>query len=291
MRFARVGGRAWGVALALTLRGCGCGPAHSVPPGADDEAAPGVLVTNEVEDELDGSAPVEPSRVMATWPWPGPHCFAYSPRLSSYACVHLYAKPAQDSSEDADVSSASMVETLAGVQAKGARIQLGVSFVSAHGRRNHDVIDTVSPWREPPPESVAKLRERLRRRGYTEPVGYHAELPEDTWVDVGRVQLRYSVHLHEGDASFEYSGTLEIRCDRTAPAQTIDFDPYDDLGGPFAVVASAPGTSLHAVTVEHQDGGEGYVDLSWSSWLVDEREWCPDDIRGSPARERRATPE
>ena len=162
-----------------------------------------------------------------------------------------------------------MAETVTAALRRGAAVELGVELVSAHGRALRLVWGDLPP----PPVTLPELREELTRRDYSAPIVLRKELPADAWVDVGSAQLRFSFDLHEGDASFEYRGKFEIRCEPDAPAIEIPFD--EDPGGPRAVVAAAADTPLVAVTIEHQDGGEGSVDVRWNSRVIDRAQWCP----------------
>jgi hypothetical protein len=206
------------------------------------------------------------------WAWPGPYCLAYSPRTASYACVSLHAAPTETSGED--LTSPSIAETMELVRRRGADVELGIDLVSIHGSRARVVLDTV-PEEGVRAEPLDVVREELVRGGFTVPVTARAVLEPEVWVAVGRVELRYSWRLHEGDASFEYHGTVELRCTPEGTVHELVLDHHSGIGGPFAVVSSAPGTTLHAITFEHQDGGEGWVDVRWYSWLVDAARWCP----------------
>jgi hypothetical protein len=253
----------WAVLVAV---GASCRPAP--PRAAVDPDAP----RGEAPAAHD---PQSPSVALGDdpWAWPGPHCFAYSPRLASYACMSLDATPTEASGED--LTPPSMAETREFVRRRRAAVALGVELVSVHGSEIRTVLDD-APDDYTRVTPLPAVQDELTRRGYTVPITARAVLEADAWVTVGRVELRYSWYLQEGDASFEYLGTVELRCTPDGPVHEL---PPDDrwrgIGGPLAVVSSAPGTRLHAITFEHLDGGEGYVDVRWYSWLVDEARWCP----------------
>jgi hypothetical protein len=204
------------------------------------------------------------------WTWPAPYCMAYSPRIVGYACVSLHASIDGTTIEE-EMSTLAMTEMLEFVRRRKGRAQLGIDLVSAHGSHRRVVIDTVFDSVEP----LAAVQEALARHGYTVPITARAVLEADAWIAVGEVELRYSWHRDENPPSFDYQGRLELRCTPAGPVHEVVLDPFG-IGGPLAAVSSAKGTKLHAITVEHRFGGEGFVTLQWMSWLFDEARWCPD---------------
>ncbi len=205
------------------------------------------------------------------WPWPGPYCFAYSKRLASYACTHLYANPTADSEQD--LASESMFDTMTFVRGTRANVHLGVDLVSAFGAREVAVYRS-HPFLSTTTVTVPEARALLLESGFVDPVPHQVVLEPDAWVSLRDIHLRYHIDVHEGDASYEIRGTLELRCTPDGPAHPVDLDPRDGIGGPFAVASAADGTGLYAITVEHQDGGEGYTDVVWRSYILDAERWC-----------------
>jgi hypothetical protein len=56
----------------------------------------------------------------------------------------------------------------------------------------------------------------------------------EAYSELAGLTFRYAYDLHEGDASFEYHGTLEVRCGADSPPRVV----LDDLGGPLLASAS-----------------------------------------------------
>ena len=75
-------------------------------------------------------------------------------------------------------------------------------------------------------------------------------------------------------AIYDLVGDVRI-VEGTGRPRELPPDRFGGRGGPLAVVSSAEGSTLHAITFEHHDGGEGWVNVRWYSGLVDEARWCP----------------
>jgi hypothetical protein len=199
-----------------------------------------------------------------------PGCLARVPGTGRFACVRLSATPSEDGVQD--LGGESMNDTLARVRERGAEIELDVIEV-APGVEEELWIAGIDPRltgaaARQQREGIGML---LAARGFLRPlIGTlslevdAAALNDDPIVVEARSEVtglvfRYECHLHEGDASFEYYATLAVVC---APGQAPRVI-LEQLGGPLARLSFSDDGRFGVISIEHQDGGEGYVDVTW----------------------------
>ena len=218
-----------------------------------------------------------------------PHlCFAYSTQEHRYACTLFEAVPS--TGHPSDVASEEIATSFTHARDLSAELMLGVRL-TGNDLRCRDPSGEQSvlfvqfdEWHtgcdEQSVVTETALADILQDRGYNQPVTRSSDLPAGEWVTFGEAELRYSVELTEGSASFEYWGKLEIHC--TSDGQPLDVftdllaDAPDapHLGGPLARISTAEDTTFRALSIEFDDGGEGYVDVSWQHWVFDENAYC-----------------
>lgn len=198
-----------------------------------------------------------------------PGCVAWAPDTGRFACVQLSAVPTPDNEQD--LGGESMDDTLARVQERGAELELAV--IAVEPGVEDVLIAEIDPRASDPAareqrKDVARL---LAKRGFSRPlVGtLSLEAPDALMADPVVVEarseltsllFRYECNLHEGDASFEYYATLSVLC---APGQTPKVI-LEGLGGPLARLSFSEDGRFGVISIEHQDGGEGYVDVTWT---------------------------
>jgi hypothetical protein len=163
------------------------------------------------------------------WPdegWPEPSCFAYSEARRGYACIGWTA-------------------TNEGREARRGAVDL----IGARGRERHVVWDGGGV-------GGGGVDARMRALGFRSGRIDRVELSDGGWKRVGSYGYRYQVRLHEGDASFEYSASLWLRCpDRTEIEMALRDDVLEQ--GERAVLFAAGGAREVALAVQGADGGEG----------------------------------
>ena len=159
--------------------------------------------------------------------WPDVSCFAYSAARRAYACIGWAA-----SSEGGE----------AGREA--------VDLVRARGRERHVV------WAGGVARAGTELDARMRGLGFGAVRIDRVELSDGGWKRVGRYGVRYQVRLHEGDATFEYSASLWLRCPNRREVEiALDDDQLEQ--GERAVLFAARGAREVALGIQGLDGGEG----------------------------------
>ena len=159
--------------------------------------------------------------------WPEVSCFAYSAARRAYACIGWEA-----TDEGSEVG-------------RGA-----VDLVDARGRERHVV------WAGGDARGGAKVDARMRTLGFRAVRIDRIELSDGGWKRVGGYAVRYKARLHEGDASFEYSASLWLRCaDRRELEIALDDEQLEQ--GERAVLFSARGAREVALGIQGADGGEG----------------------------------
>jgi hypothetical protein len=242
-----------------------------------------LLVLSLAECRAQSSASADPDRGPKI-DLSSPGCIAWSPRTSHFACVELVATPVPEGVQD--LTSPSMAKTLELVLRTDASIALGIVDV---GTQPHES----GAWPQiagidlqltgtAANAQLDGLRMLLGARGFDVPLVETLVLePTDEEADgVGTsearseltgLEFRYGYDLHEGDASFEYTGTLTVRCNADSAPRVV----FDDLGGPFARIGIADGGRWAVISVEHQDGGEGYVDVVWYHQAFALDQLCP----------------
>jgi hypothetical protein len=174
---------------------------------------------------------------------PAPRCFAYSRSRRAYACVGWSAPEQEDQLGYVDIVGAAVVEE------------------HLVWRRSTGAAD-----REPVARRLAEL-------------GFSAELPRTMplqpgqWMVVLGASIRYTVDLHEGDASYEYYGELAVRC-ADGRTQVIDVRKRGLELGERAVVSSTPSSKMLAVSIHGVDGGEGHDDHWINTVVIDPPALC-----------------
>lgn len=174
--------------------------------------------------------------------WPEPSCFAYSPVRHAYACIGWAA-------------------TGDGEARRGA-----VDLVGARSRERHVV------WTDGARPPVA-LDARLRSLGFRPGRIARVELSADRWQRAGTVAVRYQWHLHEGDASFEYSASLWLRC-RDGREREIALDDAELEQGERAVLFAAEGAGVLALSIQGADGGEGFEERTLDTTIIEPAAIC-----------------
>lgn len=222
------------------------------------------------------------------WTQDGPPCFAYSPTEERLACVALWATPGE-SADDSDVSSETMADSIEVAKHLKADLVQGVTLVQpqtdpfadpAHEQFITTTTDPDEELEEPLTRVKVKGVEKLlEQRGFDTPVTT-LSLPVDTWVAIGETprRLRYTLSLHEGDASFEYTGELHAQCVPNGPMWPV-FQHFA-LGGPLAAASWADPNVL-VITLEVHDGGEGWVESHREHWHLDFEAFCQDRLSSS----------
>jgi hypothetical protein len=181
--------------------------------------------------------------------WPEPSCFAYSPARRAYACLGWAA----DNERPADIAR------------RG-----GIDLVGAGSRERHLLWNGTVARRV---EAPAAVHRRMRSLGFREVRARRVELSGGGWHRVGRYSYRYELHLHEGDASFEYSARLWLRCpDRREVAVALDDAVLEQ--GERAVLFAAPGAREVALGVQGADGGEGVEYRSLDTVVLEPASAC-----------------
>lgn len=198
-----------------------------------------------------------------------PGCLASAPGSGRFACVRLSATPTEGNQQD--LGGESMDDTLARVQRLGAELEIDVVEVAPGVEENLWIAGI-----DPRLTGAAARQQRegigmlLAARGFSRPlVGtLSLEAPDplttDPIVVEARSELtgllfRYECNVHEGDASFEYYATLSVVCANGEPPRVL----LEQLGGPLARLSFSEDGRFGVISIEHQDGGEGYVDVTW----------------------------
>ncbi len=134
----------------------------------------------------------------------------------------------------------------------------------------------------------ATVLAELERLGFKPVVLASGQLPrEGRWVEFADVWLRFESWSREGDASFSYHATLDMRCTATREPVPL-FKDGDDMRGYAAWAFAAPRARGLVVTTVGVGGGEGSGGFGTRHTLVDVRGLCghrlPDTISGRTAR-------
>jgi len=182
------------------------------------------------------------------WPhaeWPEPSCFAYSPARRTYACIG--SRATNDSGE----------------AAAGA-----VDLVGARRRERHVVWHLGGAA-----EDGAAVDARMRALGLRAVRIDRIELSDGSWKRAGRYAVRYQQRLHEGDASFEYSASVWLRCPDRREVE-VGLDDGDLEQGERAVLFAAAGARDVALSIQGADGGEGVEYWTLDTMVFDPRAVC-----------------
>lgn len=176
--------------------------------------------------------------------WPEASCFAYSVARRAYACIGWAATNERREG------------------ARGA-----VDLVGARGRERHVV------WAGRVAGGGAEVDARMRALGFRAARIGRVELSDGGWKRVGRYAVRYELRFHEGDASFEYSATLSLRCpDRREVEIALDDDQLEQ--GERAVLFVAAGAGEVALSIQGTDGGEGVEVRTLDSMVLEPAAVC-----------------
>ncbi len=105
-------------------------------------------------------------------------------------------------------------------------------------------------------------------------------LVPDAWVPLGAYAVRLRIDLHEGGASYEFYGGLDVRCvdGREIP---VDVRARGLELGEVARLFTVAERPRFALSVRGQDGGEGHDDVWLNTITVDAAALCA----GAPAIE------
>jgi hypothetical protein len=198
-----------------------------------------------------------------------PGCVAWAPGSGRFACVRLRANPSPEGTQD--LGGVSMSETLARVQRLGAELELDVVEVEP-GVEEDVWIAAIDPRltgaaAQAQREGIGKL---LAARGFTGSLTGTVSLEHpDAWTqdpvvvearsEETGLSFRYECNIHEGDASFEFYATLAVVCGPSQAPRVV----LERIGGPLARLSFSEDRRFGVISIEHQDGGEGYVDVTW----------------------------
>ncbi len=177
--------------------------------------------------------------------WPEPSCFAYSPARRTYACIGSRA-----TNEN-------------GRAAAGA-----VDLVGARGRERHVVWHLGGAA-----EEGAAVDARMRALGLRAMRIDRTALSDGGWKRIGKYAVRYLQHLHEGDASFEYSASVWLRCPDNREVE-VALDDDDLEQGERAVLFAAAGAPEFALSIQGADGGEDVEYWTLDTVVLDPRAVC-----------------
>jgi hypothetical protein len=181
---------------------------------------------------------------------PAPGCFAYSPSRRAYACVGWVAP---DEDENAD--------------------ELGYVDVVG-GRADAPVVEQHLSWSRRRGEvSREAVAQRLAALGFTGVAPQRERLPPGRWREIDGFAIRYTVRLHEGGASYEYFGQLDLRC-ADGRERHVEVRRRGLELGEHAAASWAPGSGTVALSVHGVDGGEGHDDHWLNTVVLDTEAIC-----------------
>ncbi len=93
------------------------------------------------------------------------------------------------------------------------------------------------------------------------------------WIPVGSQAVRVRIDLHEGSASYEFFGGLDVRC-ADGRVVAVDIRERGLELGEVARLFTVGGASTFALSVRGQDGGEGHDDVWLNTITVDAAALC-----------------
>lgn len=182
-----------------------------------------------------------------------PWCFAYSPARRAYAC--LGSAPLEGSKN----ARAGYVDLIGGTIDK----PLVESYAVAGEVRSLT--------------STAAVEGRLTALGFTAVPLEAKTLSPGEWQTAGDAAVRFDLRLHEGDASFEYFGSVTVRCPDAREIEVNVRKRGLELGE-VARLFHAPGSRSVAVSVVGEDGGEDVINTWVNTVVIDIAALCA----GSP---------
>lgn len=181
-----------------------------------------------------------------------PQCFAYSRKHHAFACV------GHDSIFNMDHVGAADQATNVRIDAIGPRTRASWTIAAIGGRA------TVRRA-----EVVKQLRALEMRPLATSPV----KLEPNAWVRIGGEALRLRIDAHQGDASFEHFGDLQLRC-ATGAEIVFDLRARDFELGESAWAFRSPDGAWLAVSVVGFDGGEDTAVYTIDTAVIDVATSC-----------------
>lgn len=179
-----------------------------------------------------------------------PRCFAYAPKLQTFACV------GHDRIYNTDHVGAQDQATNIAIDIIGPKVHERWTIAAIGGRKT---------------TPRAKVEKRLSALGMKPLTAPPVAVPANRWVSVGAEQISLRVSPHEGDASFENLGELTLRCAAGIEVKADLRDAGLELGE--TTVAWRIDDVL-AVSIVGVDGGEDTTELSLDTAVIDVARTC-----------------